>query len=744
MNPDVSTADKNSDTSPVDAASRRDERISAEIGHILFLDLVGFSRLSMEEQDRTSRELRTLVRATPEFQRAERRGELIGSDTGDGMALIFFRDPLAPVQCAMDIAEVVKTRPQLSLRMGVHSGPITRVPDINGNENVSGAGINMAQRVMDCGDGGHILLSAVSADMVRAFESYDNCLTDFGEVMVKHGARIHLFNLVLGATGNRAVPEKVLASRVQVARQESEIPRVAVGATSVYPTPKLNELQSSPPAERPAIGTGKVISLVYKRRGAPVDDRLGKVLETELSACGFSLKIDRQQQFGPAWASEVEEQFTQSDAVVFLLSAISCANEMFEYEVKMAGDVVATGGGLKPKLLAVRVGFEEELTDILFATLGQKDTPLWRSPADDEAAVQHILAAFTETPKPKIDHTKRERAGGAVPLHSEYYVVRPTDEEFTQAIARQDSIVLVKGGRQMGKTSLLARGLQQARTDGGKVVLTDFQSLSSPDLLSADALYRALAEKIADDLDLDVLPDEVWNEKRSANMNLERYLRKEVLGAIGEVPLVWGLDEVDRLFTCDFGSEVFGLFRSWHNKRSLDPTGPWSRLTLAIAYATEAHLFITDMNQSPFNVGTRLTLDDFSVRQVAELNTRYGGVLTASEVTAFHDLIGGQPYLTRRGLDELVAGSGLTFEQFAVEAGRDEGVYGDHLRRMYLSLCQEPLLVDAMRLLLAGSPCPSMEMFYRLRTAGLVQGEGTGDARIRCKVYREYLARHLV
>ena len=170
-----------------DAALRQGERISAEIGHILFLDLVSFSRLSMEEQDRVSRELRTLVRATPEFQRAEVRGELIGSDTGDGMALIFFRDPLAPVQCALEIARCLKTRPHLLLRMGVHSGPITRVPDINGNENVSGAGINMAQRVMDCGDGGHILLSAVSADMVRSFESYDNCLADLGDVGVSHG-----------------------------------------------------------------------------------------------------------------------------------------------------------------------------------------------------------------------------------------------------------------------------------------------------------------------------------------------------------------------------------------------------------------------------------------------------------------------------------------------------------------------------------------------------------------------------
>ncbi len=711
-----------------------DDRIRVEVGHILFLDLVGYSRLSMEEQDRIARELRSLVRSAPEFERAELRGELICSDTGDGMALIFFRDPLAPVQCALEIARTVKTRSHLSLRMGVHSGPVTRVPDINGNDNVSGVGINMAQRIMDCGDGGHILLSSVSADMVRSFESYENSLADLGEVPVKHGVRVHVFNLVRGNVGNALVPHKVRLNGANFV--------YASGKNLPPPTAVSGDAVRAATGKRAVVGVDKTVSLVYKRRGAPVDDRLGRILETELSQCGFTVKVERQQQFSPAWVEEVEAQFAQSDAVIFLLSATSCASEMFEYEVKMASDVAAQETGSKPVLLAVRVAYEEDLVEGLFAAFGQKHAPLWESPADDEAVIQHILSAFTQSPKPKLDHTKREKAGGAVPLDSAYYIVRPTDDEFTQAIARQDSIVLIKGGRQMGKTSLLARGVEEARKTGAKVVVTDFQSLSAPDLVSADALYRTLAEKIAEDLDLDTLPGDVWNENRSANMNLERYLRREVLAAIGDVPLVWALDEVDRLFTCDFGSEVFGLFRSWHNKRSLDPSGPWSRLTLAIAYATEAHLFITDMNQSPFNVGTRLTLNDFTTAQVGEINTRYGVPLSPAEVATFHDLSGGQPYLTRRGLDELTA-SDLPFARFSAEAGRDEGVYGDHLRRMLLSLSQEPTLVDAVRLLLKGQPCPSPELFYRLRTAGLVQGEGVGDVRIRCRVYREYLSRHL-
>jgi hypothetical protein len=203
------------------------------------------------------------------------------------------------------------------------------------------------------------------------------------------------------------------------------------------------------------------------------------------------------------------------------------------------------------------------------------------------------------------------------------------------------------------------------------------------------------------------------------------------------------MDEVDRLFSVPFGSEVFGLFRSWHNKRALDPSGPWSRLTLAIAYATEAHLFITDLNQSPFNVGTRLALDDFDLDQVADLNGRYGFPLHDSqEIAGFHALLGGQPYLTRRGLDEMSA-RGLDFGAFAARADRDEGIFGDHLRRILHGLSQDSALAGAVRAVLAGRPCPSVDGFYRLRSAGVLAGESATDARLRCRLYTAYLSRHL-
>lgn len=350
--------------------------------------------------------------------------------------------------------------------------------------------------------------------------------------------------------------------------------------------------------------------------------------------------------------------------------------------------------------------------------------------------------ASSSSSQPAFLPLRLEPVGGAVPLPSEFYIARPADQAFEAAIADRDSIVLVKGPRQIGKTSLLVRGLQKAREAGCKVVLTDFQRLTAEQLRSADVVFFTLAESIAEQLDLDVSLQEIWNRDRAWNINLERFLRREVLGKL-EAPLVWGLDEVDRLFAFEFGTDVFGLFRSWHNERAFHPTGPWGKLTLAMAYATEAHLFITDLNQSPFNVGTRLTLTDFTGEHVAELNRRYGSPLRdAVEISHYFALVGGSPYLVRRGLHEMVTQQ-LDLPAFEPRTRQEDGPFHDHLRHLLALLSREADLCEAVRAVLQGRPCPDMETFYRLRCAGVLLGESPETARLRCRLYEDYLGSHL-
>jgi DNA-binding SARP family transcriptional activator len=390
-----------------------------------------------------------------------------------------------------------------------------------------------------------------------------------------------------------------------------------------------------------------------------------------------------------------------------------------------------------------------ELERILREELGAAPSPASRALFEEcrSPAPVPSAAAAMQTAAPRCDAAghpclELEPEGGAVRLDSPFYVVRPADEQFHAAMARRDSIVLLKGPRQIGKTSLLARGLHQAREAGARVVLTDLQKLDPDQLASAAALFQTLAEMIVDQLDLDLSVDEAWNPRRGWNVNFERLLRREVLG--GPAPLVWGLDEVDRLFGCPFSGVVFGLFRSWHNERALNPSGPWGGLTLAIAYATEAHLFITDLNQSPFNVGTRLALEDFTRGEVEELNRRYGSPLPDSKQGArFFQLVGGHPYLVRRGLHAL-AREGLDMDALAELADSDDGPFGDHLRRMLAALSQDTELLQALRAMLHGRGCPSVTAFYRLRSAGLVSGPSAAEARPRCHLYRRYLEKHLL
>jgi AAA-like domain/Protein kinase domain len=372
----------------------------------------------------------------------------------------------------------------------------------------------------------------------------------------------------------------------------------------------------------------------------------------------------------------------------------------------------------------------------------QGPSTLNQTPTEDQhPPLGHLQPAGSIHPTPSGG--KLEPVGGAVALDSDFYIVRPTDIEFHSAIARQDSIVLVKGARQVGKTSLLARGLQKARQAGARVVLTDFQNLSAAYLESIDKLLLTLAALLADQLELDVLPHEAWNLQLSSSINFERYLRRQVFANVGS-SIVWGLDEVDWLFTCSFGSEVFGLFRSWHNRRALDPAGPWQRLTLAIAYATEAHLFITDLNQSPFNVGTRLWLEDFTFEQVEELNRRYGSLLrNRTELERYYRLVGGHPYLARRGLHEM-ATHGLDLSALEAQADHDEGPFGDHLRRLLVSLRQDAALCEVVRGVVRGQPCPTPETFYRLRSAGLMSGDSAQSVKPRCQLYATYLEKHLL
>src|SRR5213592_1008507 len=189
-------------------ASTTPSGVQLEIAHVLFIDIVGYSKLLITEQSELLRRLSDVVRETEQFHFAEAEGKLVRLPTGDGMALVFRNSPEAPVQCALELSKRLKAHPELSVRMGIHSGPVNEVADVNERTNIAGAGINIAQRVMDCGDAGHILLSQHVADDLEQYPRWRAHLHDLGECEVKHGVRVRTVNFYTEEVGNPEVPEK--------------------------------------------------------------------------------------------------------------------------------------------------------------------------------------------------------------------------------------------------------------------------------------------------------------------------------------------------------------------------------------------------------------------------------------------------------------------------------------------------------------------------------------------------------
>jgi TolB-like protein/class 3 adenylate cyclase len=266
-----------------DTSAETKPDLQLEIAHILLIDVVGYSKLLVDEQIEFLKELNQIVRSTECFRAAETAGKLIRVPTSDGMALIFFHSPEEPAQCALEISRALQDHPRIQLRMGVHSGPVSRVTDVNEQTNIAGSGINVAQRVLDCGDAGHILLSAHVAEDLCEYRHWQPYLHDLGECEVKYGLRLHLFNLYKDGVGNPQVPEKLRPGR-----------RKPASAVTVHPisAPRWPKHLLTAVLLVSAVGLAISFSVFY-RRGSPAFARSssGKAADVGLPIAEKSIAV---------------------------------------------------------------------------------------------------------------------------------------------------------------------------------------------------------------------------------------------------------------------------------------------------------------------------------------------------------------------------------------------------------------------------------------------------------------------
>ena len=673
-----------------------------EIAHVLFLDIVEYSKLSTSAQSKLIFELTELVNSTPTYQNARKQDHVLPIPTGDGMALLFFEDIVAPAQCAVELAPLLKAT-GMAVRMGIHSGLVRRQTDIAGNDNVVGEGINTAQRIMAFADNGHILISSQYADWLKQFDEWCPHIKHLGEAETKHGDKLAVFNLY-GNDFGRADAPKAFTKR-------------------------------SEPPKMPSSGLDVV--LLYRRNTHP-DDQVLNLIEKELTGRGLSVFVDRHLKIGVDWAKAIEQRIRSADAVVVLLSDVAAGSEMLEYELETAYDEHRKSG--KPQILPIRLGTDKKVEGSIGGLVNAFNFKVWEGPQDDERLVADVVGALLNPTKPVETH-HLEPAGGAVSPDSPFYVARRSDSEFLSAICANESIILVKGPRQVGKTSLIGRGAKFVKEAGWRQAMTDFQKLSGQQLASEDAFYKVLAATLARQFKFHYDFSVEWMDVFGANMNMENFVRSLIEDS--EDPLVWFMDEADKIFGVPYASDFFGLVRSWHNSRATEPGGPWDRFTIVIGYATEAHLFIQDLNQSPFNVGRHIKLSGFNEQETADLNIRYGTPLKSSaQISELYNLVGGQPFLTRRALDVLSSGH-LSFEELISTADRDDGPFGDHLKRILISVSQVPSVLESMRSSLTSPELKDDDGYQRLLAAGIVQLTSDNKIALRCELYRKYLRAHL-
>ncbi len=420
--------------------------------------------------------------------------------------------------------------------------------------------------------------------------------------------------------------------------------------------------------------------------------------------------------------------------------------------------------GSKPKILPVRVAFYESLQYPLSAYLDRIQWALWESDADTPRLIAELLQVIdgeAHLPSPmtnilgqadrllspaplaqmrKLDPAKVDSPEGTIDPESAFYIVRNADEDAHAALQRKGVTVTIKGPRQIGKSSLLIRLMEAAVRAGKRAVFLDYQLIENEALSDANRFYRRFCEWVTDELEMESRVDEYWASPLGNSQRCTRYFSRYLLKELNQ-PLVLAMDEVERLFAMNFRSDFFSMLRSWHNSRANITTPIWKQLDLVLVTSTEPYQLIEDLNQSPFNVGEVINLDDFTATQVDDLNERHGVPLNDADVQRLLQLLDGHPYLTRRAL-YLIATNRLSVADLFSNATDDRGPFGDHLRYHLFRLHDEAELIEGMCSVLKHNTCNDNATFFRLRGAGLVKRVGT-KVEPRCKLYADFFREHL-
>ncbi|MFM7528014.1 MAG: AAA-like domain-containing protein [Nodosilinea sp.] len=567
------------------------------------------------------------------------------------------------------------------------------------------------------------------------------------------------FEFGLAAIDLEGIPETATPQLLHRPGSAARPPSAPLAPVPVSASPRPAPAPTAPLTDSPAR-----LFISYKRDVTP-DEPVALAVYQALGQT-HPVFIDQAMAIGTAWAERIEQELQQSDVLITFLSAHSVHSEMVLAEIETAHRLIKQSG--KPVILPVRLAYREPFVYPLSAYLNPINWALWESEADTPRLIEELgraiagaslpidsesgkrqLTALPPAPEPgpaippprtAAQPLPLEPAEGTMDPESRFYVEREVDAVALAAIQRQGVTLTIKGPRQMGKSSLLMRAMDAAIRANKQVAFLDFQLFDQAVLDQADRFYRQFCLSLTEQLGIPDRVADYWQPGRGQVQCCTRYLQDHVLKAVGG-PLVLAMDEVDRMFDADYQSDFFSMLRNWHNSRALPMYRLWKQLDLALVTATEPYHLITNLNQSPFNVGEVILLTDFSPDQVADLNQRHGSPLTPAQTDQLHQLLHGHPYLVRRAL-YLVAGQQITLARLLDQARADNGPFGDHLRYHLFRIYDKPDLVQGLLQVIRTQSCPDERIARLLVAAGLARRE---DQRLlsRCPLYGDYFQERL-
>jgi serine/threonine protein kinase len=518
---------------------------------------------------------------------------------------------------------------------------------------------------------------------------------------------------------------------------------------------RAEEEKRPPPTTKPQRAR---IFISYKRNVEPDQSVVQQIYQTLSSQ--HEVFIDQTMLVGTPWVERIMKELQESDFLIALLSAQAVQSEMLQHEIATAHDLAKRRNGC-PRILPVRLAFREPFQYPLNTYLDPINWASWETPEDTPRLIDELQRAIagedlpisgppTNTtailpplpnfvPPPRSQAPPLDMPEGTMELQSPFYVKRNSDDVALAAISRQGVTITIKAPRQMGKSSLLIRTMAEARQRGKRVAFIDFQLFDKATLNSAETFFRQFCALLTVELEMEDRLEEYWKVPLGNSQRCSRYLSRHLLANL-KLPLVLAMDEVESIFDTEFRSDFFGMLRTWHNNRATDPI--WKQLDLALVTSTEPYQLIENLNQSPFNVGEVIDLQDFTPEQVTHLNQIHGSPLTPGEEQQLMMLIGGHPYLVRRAL-YLVASQRLSATELFSQASDDRGPFGDHLRYHLFRLYGQKDLIDGFQQIIRNNTCPDDRVFFRLRGAGLVRQEARSKVVPRCQLYAIYFREHL-